>query len=311
MKSTIIAYEDYTETTPDEDEDYIPSSEESSSSEGSSVMPPPIMKRKAIQMKSSIPDYQESSSSEGSSVIIIRREVLNMTETEMDQLANFLGHDLVVHREYYRLPEGTLQLAKIRKVLMSIEQGRLMEFKGKNLDEIEIQPHEKVQLLDEGMEDEEHEDIGVQPADDVGSLSEISLQDTDQRRPMSFPEDVRLLSNVSLEDTAQLQHSKDVGSLPDVSLQDTEQLGPMSFPKEKPRHTSSPKAHFVPKRKWETKEVEAIEKHLSTFLKSLRVPGKLDCVRCLEAEPTALKNRNWQAIKFFVHNRIVSLKRKL
>ena len=34
--------------------------------------------------------------------------VLNMTETEMDQLANFLGHDLVVHREYYRLPEGTL-----------------------------------------------------------------------------------------------------------------------------------------------------------------------------------------------------------
>ncbi|XP_076139300.1 uncharacterized protein LOC143138451 [Alosa pseudoharengus] len=250
--------------------------------------------------------------------------VLNMTETEMDQLANFLGHDLVVHREYYRLPEGTLQLAKISKVLMSIEQGRLMEFKGKNLDEIEIQPHEQVQLLDEGMEEEEHEDIGVQPADDVGSLADVSLQDTEQLGPMSFPKDVSLLSNVSLEDTPQLEHMshlKDVESLPDVSLQDTEQLGPMSFPKDQPRHTSSPKeqprhasrpkAHFVPKRKWETKEVEAIEKHLSTFLKSLRVPGKLDCVRCLEAEPTALKNRNWQAIKFFVYNRIVSLKRKL
>ena len=38
--------------------------------------------------------------------IAILSTVLNMTET--DQLANFLGHDLVVHREYYRLPEGTL-----------------------------------------------------------------------------------------------------------------------------------------------------------------------------------------------------------
>lgn len=66
--------------------------------------------------------------------------VLNMTDTEMDQLANFLGHDIRVHREFYRLPEKTLQLAKISKVLMALEQGRLAEFHGKNLDEIQIDP---------------------------------------------------------------------------------------------------------------------------------------------------------------------------
>lgn len=66
--------------------------------------------------------------------------VLNMTDTEMDQLANFLGHDIRVHREFYRLPEKTLQLAKISKVLMALEQGRLSEFHGKNLDEIGIEP---------------------------------------------------------------------------------------------------------------------------------------------------------------------------
>ena len=37
----------------------------------------------------------------------------------MDQLANFLGHDIRIHREFYRLPEKTLQLAKVSKVLMA------------------------------------------------------------------------------------------------------------------------------------------------------------------------------------------------
>lgn len=67
-------------------------------------------------------------------------QVLNLTNTELDQLAGFLGHDIRVHRQFYRLPEGTLQLAKISKVLMALEQGRLAEFKGKTLDDISIDP---------------------------------------------------------------------------------------------------------------------------------------------------------------------------
>ncbi|KAK0146646.1 hypothetical protein N1851_014043 [Merluccius polli] len=51
----------------------------------------------------------------------------------MDQLANFLGHDIRIHREFYRLPDKTLQLAKISKVLLALESGRLAEFHGKNL----------------------------------------------------------------------------------------------------------------------------------------------------------------------------------
>lgn len=67
-------------------------------------------------------------------------QVLNLSNTELDQLADFLGHDIRVHRQFYRLPEGTLQLAKISKVLMALEQGRLSEFKGKTLDDISIDP---------------------------------------------------------------------------------------------------------------------------------------------------------------------------
>lgn len=68
-------------------------------------------------------------------------KVLNLNKTELDQLADFLGHDIRVHCQFYRLPEGTLQLAKISKIFMALEQGCLSEFKGKTLDDINIAPN--------------------------------------------------------------------------------------------------------------------------------------------------------------------------
>nr|XP_046253175.1 uncharacterized protein LOC124063495 isoform X2 [Scatophagus argus] len=93
-------------------------------------------------------------------------QVLNLTNTELDQLADFLGHDIRVHRQFYRLPEGTLQLAKISKILMALEQGRLSEFKGKSLDDISIDPHENVYL-----DSDQERDPGA-PCDDPESAYE-------------------------------------------------------------------------------------------------------------------------------------------
>lgn len=67
-------------------------------------------------------------------------QVLNLQENESDQLADFLGHDIRVHRQYYRLPQGTLQLAKMSKVLLAVEKGTLSQYKGQALDDIEIDP---------------------------------------------------------------------------------------------------------------------------------------------------------------------------
>ena len=50
-------------------------------------------------------------------------QVLNLEEYELDGLAGFLGHDLAIHREYYRLPENTVQLAKVVKILMAVNRG--------------------------------------------------------------------------------------------------------------------------------------------------------------------------------------------
>ncbi|XP_057297312.1 uncharacterized protein LOC130629215 [Hydractinia symbiolongicarpus] len=42
-------------------------------------------------------------------------QLLNLEERELEMLASYMGHDIKVHREYYRLPEDTLQLAKCGK----------------------------------------------------------------------------------------------------------------------------------------------------------------------------------------------------
>lgn len=60
---------------------------------------------------------------------------------------------------------------------------------------------------------------------------------------------------------------------------------------------------------WELNEVNAVERHMKTFITSCRVPGKLACENCVRSEPLALKDRDWQSIKFFVYNRIVAYKR--
>ncbi|CAM4578944.1 unnamed protein product [Leuciscus chuanchicus] len=62
---------------------------------------------------------------------------VNLKHNELDQVADFLGHDIRVHRDFYRLPVPTTQLAKISK-LLSMEKGNLSSMQGKSLDEIEI-----------------------------------------------------------------------------------------------------------------------------------------------------------------------------
>ena len=57
--------------------------------------------------------------------------LLNLKEKEMDQLATFLGHNIRVHREFYRLPESTLQLAKVSKLLISLEKEDCLTCRGK------------------------------------------------------------------------------------------------------------------------------------------------------------------------------------
>lgn len=63
-------------------------------------------------------------------------QILNLETNELDIVAKFLGHDIRTHREYYRLPHDTLQLAKVSKLLFAAERGD--DITGKSLSDIDV-----------------------------------------------------------------------------------------------------------------------------------------------------------------------------
>lgn len=66
-------------------------------------------------------------------------QLISLKENELDVLATFMGHDIKVHRHYYRLPEDTLQTAKVAKLLILADREKLASCAGKDLDEIDLE----------------------------------------------------------------------------------------------------------------------------------------------------------------------------
>ena len=50
-----------------------------------------------------------------------------------------MGHDINVHRQYYRPHESTLELAKVTKLLLAVDEDKASQFSGKKLDEITVE----------------------------------------------------------------------------------------------------------------------------------------------------------------------------
>ncbi|KAG5862139.1 hypothetical protein JTB14_035810 [Gonioctena quinquepunctata] len=50
-------------------------------------------------------------------------QIINLTENETDWLARHLGHDIRVHRDFYRLHESAVELTKISRLLMAEDNG--------------------------------------------------------------------------------------------------------------------------------------------------------------------------------------------
>jgi len=75
-------------------------------------------------------------------------QMFNMKKNELDLLAQFMGHDISVHRQYYRLPSDTMQMAHIAKIFLLMENGSAVGQQGKSLSDIEIPTcHDSVGML--------------------------------------------------------------------------------------------------------------------------------------------------------------------
>jgi len=65
-------------------------------------------------------------------------QIINLKDHKLDTLAQFLGHDIRVHRKFYRLPNDVVQTSQITKIFLLMETGELAQHRGKTLDELMV-----------------------------------------------------------------------------------------------------------------------------------------------------------------------------
>ena len=65
-------------------------------------------------------------------------QVFDLKEGEMQWLTNHMGHELHIHRDFYRLHESTIEIAKVSRILMAVDSGEARKYKGKSLNEIAL-----------------------------------------------------------------------------------------------------------------------------------------------------------------------------
>ncbi|XP_064629185.1 uncharacterized protein LOC135488486 [Lineus longissimus] len=80
-------------------------------------------------------------------------QIMGLKPGEIEWLSNHLGHTVNVHKDWYRLHESTIEMAKVSKVLIAIENGQAGKFKGKSIDEIQFDeidlPVDEVNVTDD------------------------------------------------------------------------------------------------------------------------------------------------------------------
>ena len=65
-------------------------------------------------------------------------QISDLNSSEIEWLANHLGHNVDIHQEYYRLHDNAIELSKVSRLLLAVDSGKGETFKGKRLDEIQI-----------------------------------------------------------------------------------------------------------------------------------------------------------------------------
>ncbi|CAM4686021.1 unnamed protein product [Leuciscus chuanchicus] len=225
-------------------------------------------------------------------------QLLDLTEQELEQVARFMGHDIRVHCDFYRQTDKTFQIAKISKLLFAMEQGT-ETLRGKNLDTLRPSVNDTCSEL-----------FSPQKAPERCSEDEGSdTADREQAKKLSSSKRKRVAELFSPQKAPE-RCIEDEGS----DTADREQTKKLSSSKRKrvgkrAKGKAKEISGITLRKPWSEAERRAVNKHLARFVAEQRVPGKADCMRCLEEEKV-LKERSWKDVKNFVYNTIAAVKRR-
>ncbi|KAI3351331.1 hypothetical protein L3Q82_005874 [Scortum barcoo] len=178
---------------------------------------------------------------------------LAMSNKNYCYICDFLGHDIRVHQDFYRLPVPTTQLAKISKLLLSMEKGHLSSIQEKSLDEIEIE--DEIALSDTEAKDSmsESDDSGTAFTECATSEPVDAATDSTVTEQVHDAGDFEAVSLVTstVNETVTLSEGQDAGQ----------------------KHES----RRVPKKAWSKAEVAAVMRHFRNHISKGKLATKNEC----------------------------------
>ncbi|XP_018578165.1 uncharacterized protein LOC108916403 [Anoplophora glabripennis] len=218
-------------------------------------------------------------------------QVLNITDAEMEQFANFMGHTKKTHETYYRMSEDVYQTAKVSKLLLAISKGKGAHYKGKTLEEIEFSDNLNSEESDSESESEYNQRIQKL----VSKKENESLPGTTMAIKKTSNDKTNRSENFEVESFEYNNSDKpSSGVAGDTNVNEMTEDFPdsseTSFPKKKHRE------------KWTQKQKDIVITFFKDHIKYKKAPKKHEVEMFLSKYPGLFKSRNWITIKAFVYN---------
>ncbi|KAF4521634.1 hypothetical protein B566_EDAN006676 [Ephemera danica] len=91
-------------------------------------------------------------------------QLFEMSEAQVDQVARFMGHEVLLHKNTYRHDDATLQQTQVATLLLALERGDAHKYKGKRIDQ--IKPLKEI-LASESEPSDDEGDIGSPPRSEI------------------------------------------------------------------------------------------------------------------------------------------------
>lgn len=88
-------------------------------------------------------------------------QILALDDYDSELLAQFMGHDLAVHKKFYRLPSGPLILARLSKLFSILDRGKIVKGQKLNLTDVGVSADEEVEIKEDDMAEEADEEKDV------------------------------------------------------------------------------------------------------------------------------------------------------
>ncbi|KAG5881868.1 hypothetical protein JTB14_008683 [Gonioctena quinquepunctata] len=199
-------------------------------------------------------------------------QIMNINENDMEQLASFMGHTKKTHEEWYRLPQDVYQTAKIAKILMLIDQGKAHNYKGKGLEDINI--------------DET----------DVLEIEETNLSiPTKGLEKNNFERHINACFEEETENFENNQSRKRMKLTADSDSDQNEKENEVQNNQMKLKSTGC-------RKRWKKEEKDIMLRYFKHFIKDRKAPKKCEVEEFKLKEKEVFSNIDWLRIKTFIYN---------